>query len=219
MTNYTLRRLRPLRHHRVRVRAVGHERSWLSAWSNEVSFKTTSVEAARDSGNRISADGFFVPSERRLRKSVCGDAREETFDSAIDDILGSALGTMEEGAVVKDLLDARLCRGGSREFIRHGRRYSQPPSERQQRMQRMRLVVTAKELYQPHYADGNRHQRGKSVCSGCAWSSQRKNYTSQSMRMATHGLWVHSIMRRSDALLWRLNSEFRSALLQLVVAE
>jgi len=153
--SYTLKRLRPSRHHCAKVRALGPQRSWESAWSNEVFFMTTSIEAAKEAGSRMTSDGFFVPSERHICRSVCGHGREDMLGTAIDDILGSALGAAEQGTTVKDLLDARSYQGGWPSFVRHGNRYSQPPSERQKRMQRMRLVVTAKELYKPEYADGN----------------------------------------------------------------
>lgn len=163
--NYTLRRLRPFRLHWVRVRALGPQRSWESAWSNEESFHTLSTEAARSAGHSMTADGFFVESERRICRSVCTggiDAAisEATFDSAIGDILTSVLGPQDQGATVKDLLDARSCKGPWQDFVKHGARYSQPPAQRQQRMQRMRLVVTAKDLYKPQYAEENQWSMG-----------------------------------------------------------
>lgn len=148
--DYILRRLRPLRRHRAKVRAIGPAQSWVSDWSNEVSFKTMSLEAAREAGFRMTTDGFFVPSERHIRASVCGDAGEDA-----EDVLTFAFGREDQAVAVKNVLDARYCKGGWREFVKHGARYSQPPSERGQRIQRMRLVVAAKENYQPSYSDEN----------------------------------------------------------------
>eukprot|EP00427_Karlodinium_veneficum_P027938 CAMPEP_0169205798 /NCGR_PEP_ID=MMETSP1016-20121227/12703_1 /TAXON_ID=342587 /ORGANISM="Karlodinium micrum, Strain CCMP2283" /LENGTH=131 /DNA_ID=CAMNT_0009282955 /DNA_START=127 /DNA_END=522 /DNA_ORIENTATION=- len=98
----------------------------------------------------MTTDGFFVPSERHIRASVCGDAGEDA-----EDVLTFALGREDQAVAVKNVLDARYCKGGWRDFVKHGARYSQPPSERGQRMQRMRLVVAAKENYQPSYSDEN----------------------------------------------------------------
>lgn len=152
---YTLRRLRPLRQHRARVRALGPRKNLMSAWSDEVSFMTLSVEAARAAGHRMTADGFFAQSEHRICESVCGGNGEDPLEAALGDILSSALGAEDKAGAVKGLLDARYCKGGWRDFVRHGARYSQPPSERERRMQRMRLVISAKDLYKPDYSDGN----------------------------------------------------------------
>lgn len=103
----------------------------------------------------MTADGFFARSEQRICKSVCGGNGEDTVEAALGDILSSSLGAEDEAVAAKGLLDARYCKGGWQDFVRHGARYSQPPSEREQRMQRMRLVISAKDLYKPDYSDGN----------------------------------------------------------------
>jgi len=157
--SHTLRRLRPLRRHRARVRALGPRKEWMSAWSDDVSFMTLSVEAAQEAGHRMTADGFFARSEQRICRSVCGGGGD-SLEQALGDILGSALGAEGKASAVKNLLDARSCKDGWQDFVRHGARYSQPPSERQQRMQRMRLVLSSKELYKPEYADGNAWSMG-----------------------------------------------------------
>lgn len=165
-----LRRLRPLEYYRVRVRALGPHRTWVSAWSVEVSLKTLSMAAARAANHEMTAERFFVPSERRIASvvmgsdTVAGDAALDVLPTAeelselrardICDRLNSALGPLDRDAV-KDLLDARLCAGGQKEFVKAGARYSQPSAEREQRMRRMRLAIAAQELYKPAYADGN----------------------------------------------------------------
>lgn len=171
--SHTVRRLRPLQRHRARVRALGPGQSWASNWSNEVTFMTLSIEAARVAGRRMTADGFFAPSEQ----NICGVVQSTGTDDGIEaadladllptpeevsqlraqglrDLLSSAFGPESED-VVKEMLDARSCRGGWQEFVRHGTRYSRPPADRQRRMQRMRLVIAAQELYKPEYAEGN----------------------------------------------------------------
>eukprot|EP00928_Gymnodinium_smaydae_P013261 TRINITY_DN14856_c0_g2_i1.p1 TRINITY_DN14856_c0_g2~~TRINITY_DN14856_c0_g2_i1.p1 ORF type:complete len:342 (-),score=63.73 TRINITY_DN14856_c0_g2_i1:43-1068(-) len=181
--SYQLHRLRPLEWVRVRVRAVGLERRWLTAWSAEVSLKTLSVEAARRAGIYFAPpDDLFAPSERQIHSMVCGNAvegilTEEANDASTEAETASALlPTAAEVArlrqqllaerldsafgpagdeVMKDLLDARLCKGGWQEFVRLGARYSRPAESVERRKQRMRLVIAAKERYDPSYADGN----------------------------------------------------------------
>eukprot|EP00929_Paragymnodinium_shiwhaense_P049422 TRINITY_DN24929_c0_g1_i1.p1 TRINITY_DN24929_c0_g1~~TRINITY_DN24929_c0_g1_i1.p1 ORF type:complete len:524 (+),score=131.56 TRINITY_DN24929_c0_g1_i1:64-1635(+) len=231
-----LRRLRPLTWHRVRCRALGSRRCWVSAWSEEVSFKTQSFEEAREAGRRLSANAFFAPSERKICAAVQGSrggggdggvaaaiaaaARwaAEVGDTAAAEALGAAEEDLEEppadeedddeggdpgwarfrsrprprstsrerllpsraevaslrtealteqlndafgppvasGTTVKDLLDARYAQGGWRDFVRSGSRCGLgPPEKRDERLQRMRLVIAAKELYEPGLADGN----------------------------------------------------------------
>eukprot|EP00927_Polykrikos_kofoidii_P026643 TRINITY_DN23689_c0_g5_i1.p1 TRINITY_DN23689_c0_g5~~TRINITY_DN23689_c0_g5_i1.p1 ORF type:complete len:355 (-),score=76.45 TRINITY_DN23689_c0_g5_i1:428-1378(-) len=189
--NQTLRRLRPLQWHRARCRAVGEGRSWVSEWSQEESFKTLSVEAARARGCRMTADGFFAPSERRVCAAVRGGVAsstpaaraaaevdapeggaadgeggsfgypgrallpsvEEIADlraQVVNERLNEAFGPATE-STVKEILDARHCKGGFSDYVRLGARYSRPPDTRDQRMQRMRLVLAAQEIYEPSY--------------------------------------------------------------------
>lgn len=170
-----LRRLRPLRWHRVRVRAFGPERSWQSCWSNEASFKTLSEEAARAAGyTSTTSEHIFAPSERQISSSVCapdaGMSDSELLPTADEiarhradlfaDDLRDAFGPARSRVVTKDLLDARSCKAGWQSFVRSGTRYSRPPSEREKRMQRMRLVLAAQELYNPTYAEGNEWAMG-----------------------------------------------------------
>lgn len=171
--SYTLHRLRPSEWHRVCVRALGPGRSWASAWSTEEAFKTISVEGA--------ADAFLAISERRICAGTCGTydssigapdslsgsrLSDSVSDSSIStrvevvDQLNTALGLMNYHCAVKELLDARLYRGGQSEFVRLGARYSRPPETRELRMQRLRLVIAAKELYGSQYAEGNAWSMG-----------------------------------------------------------
>lgn len=166
---YVFRCLRPMHWHYVRVRALGPSRAWTSAWSNEVPLKTLSVEAARAAGRRMTPDGFFEPSERRICSAVQGgdvvagaDAgllpaaaeaahlRTPLVHEELNEVFG-ALGYV----AVKDLLDARYCKGGWSDFVKLGKSYSRPPAESEQRRRRMRLVIAARELYDPSYVEGN----------------------------------------------------------------
>merc|ERR1712008_311092 len=137
--------------------------------------RTLSMEASRAAGHSCCADAFFVPSERKILAAVTGrdrrdlgddssdldhgpspsEAEESTFrDQAIAEGLSAAFGPLGDQAI-KDLLDARLCQGGWREFSRLGMRYSRPPQTREKRIQRMRLALVAQELYEPGLVEGN----------------------------------------------------------------
>lgn len=169
--SYTVRRLRPSRYHHVRVRALGPARSWVSAWSNELSTMTLSEEAARAAGHRMTANGFFAPSERCIADVLRGDRLGRSADrvvGAVDEPPGE--GDMEGLRVAaeglhqafghldvdrKELLDARKCQGGLADYVRLGMRYSRPSSSRDRRIQRMRLALTAQDMYDATFADGN----------------------------------------------------------------
>jgi len=193
--SFTLRRLRSQQWHRIRCRALGRARQWISDWSEEVSLKTLSVAEACAGGGKMTANSFFAPSERRVCGAVCPSSRREAggigdnIDDAImdrgdveaggeggdpgsdlptaDDIrrlraqlaedwLGETYGSpIERPAVVKEILDARYCRGGREDFIGLGARYSKPAETREQRMRRLRLVFAAEELYGASYSEGN----------------------------------------------------------------
>jgi len=137
--------------------------------------KTLSVEDARASGHVLTSDPFLVRSERQIRAAVRSEgisgsilAGEEDVASllptaaevrqmrarAISERLNDAFGPSSDKAV-KDLLDARSCQTGWSSFVRLGAKYSRPPETREQRMQRMRLVIAAQELYDSEYAEGN----------------------------------------------------------------
>merc|ERR1711920_218911 len=72
----------------------------------------------------------------------------------IGGLLNYALGATS-GDGVKELLDARTCRGGSSEFARFGMRYSHLPEHKERRRLRLRLTIAAKELYGDSYTEGN----------------------------------------------------------------
>jgi len=148
--SFTLRRLQPIRWHRIRVRALGPERSWVSGWSSEVSVKTLSIEAAREAGLHVSADSFLVPSERR----ICA-AANWLAEAGDESPARQAEAEVYDGYPVKSLLDARACQGGWPDFVRLGARYSRPPATRDVRLHRMKLVLAAQELYNPKYSEGN----------------------------------------------------------------
>merc|ERR1712100_573641 len=155
MRSFKLRRLEPERHYYAKVRAVGP--AWQSEWSGEVSFKTLSVEAARDAGHHFTADGFLIQSERRIAAAV-GQPGEAALPSDFDDLnvnamLNEALGPAGHGAL-KDLLDARSS-SGWKNFVHSGSRYSQPVEERERRMRRLRLVIAAQEYYDEELVSGN----------------------------------------------------------------
>lgn len=158
--SFTVRRLQPLRWHRVRCRAVRqrpHEGA--SAWSNEVALKTVSLEDAVAAGRPVTADRFFAESERAINGLVRGLAPGDGEVGAVTRGTNAGMGALGDIAV-KDLLDARSYRGGCREFARCGMRYSRQPESRDIRLRRMRIAVAAQELYPPEYAHGNAWSMG-----------------------------------------------------------
>lgn len=180
--NFTLRRLRPLAWHDVRIRILGPSKDWVSEWSEQVSFKTFSEQSVRNAGFVFNSDSFLVPSERRILGAVKGRCRRRPdhvddvivgvpFDSmggppmteAEEAILresairaGISSAVRDVGAdVVKDVFDARACQHGAAAFSRMGMRYSTPPTTREKRVQRKRLSLAAKTLYNSGLVEGN----------------------------------------------------------------
>eukprot|EP00746_Dinoflagellata_sp_MGD_P086497 gnl/MRDRNA2_/MRDRNA2_34241_c0_seq1.p1 gnl/MRDRNA2_/MRDRNA2_34241_c0~~gnl/MRDRNA2_/MRDRNA2_34241_c0_seq1.p1 ORF type:complete len:390 (-),score=67.74 gnl/MRDRNA2_/MRDRNA2_34241_c0_seq1:154-1275(-) len=164
---YTLRRLEPLSYHKIRIRVLGPGRRWTSAWSEFLSVKTIGVDEARARGRPMSADGFFVRSEKRICRAIRGSSRggssrtdggllptaeevQRLREEVIGDALDAAFGPAEK--VEKTTLDARSYKDWSH-FVRMGSKYSRLPSERGERLQRMRMVLAAQDLYDPSYAE------------------------------------------------------------------
>eukprot|EP00405_Crypthecodinium_cohnii_P020576 CAMPEP_0206468244 /NCGR_PEP_ID=MMETSP0324_2-20121206/29499_1 /ASSEMBLY_ACC=CAM_ASM_000836 /TAXON_ID=2866 /ORGANISM="Crypthecodinium cohnii, Strain Seligo" /LENGTH=429 /DNA_ID=CAMNT_0053941635 /DNA_START=21 /DNA_END=1310 /DNA_ORIENTATION=- len=93
---FVFRRLRPLTWHHARLRAVGPGRRWASVWSDELSFKTTSLEEAKAAGRQFDANSVLVPSELRLLAAVAArtagsdastqSAEEENDDDGDEDV-------------------------------------------------------------------------------------------------------------------------------------
>jgi len=175
---HRFRRLAPMQWYRVRVRAIGLRRSWVSEWSEQLPFKTITVQAAKAAGLHFTASALLAPSERRLQAAVGGgssraaaaaaaagrpedaSSEEEEEEAPLFDCEAVVAGlTRAFGAegekVVKDLLDARLASQGWRRFSQFGSRHGCPPETREARMRRTRLAVVAQELYGPGCADGN----------------------------------------------------------------
>lgn len=152
--SFTARHLQPLRWHRVRCRAVQHsDQRVASEWSNEVSLKTGSLEEAKAAGRPMTADRFFVESEQGICALVRGEGQPgDAGDATLG--LNGAVGALGDVAV-KDLLDARSCQGGWREFARCGMRYSRPRAGRDERLRRTRISIAAQELYGTEYSSGN----------------------------------------------------------------
>lgn len=147
---FVARRLEPLRWYRLRIRAVGISRSWISPWSDEVPFKTISIEDAKAAGIYVSPDQFLVASERQIRAiAALGDRLD---DDEIEDMPGYAF--------AKDVLDARYTKNGWTDFVRMGTRYCRPAATREQRLQRMKLVLAAQECYSQDLLDGNHWSMG-----------------------------------------------------------
>ena len=160
--SFQLQRLEPLRWHRVKVRAVGLHKSWVSDWSNEVSFRTLSLQDAQDAGLRIASEGFLVKSERLIQKCVTNQnvslpSREERMVRRVRQLLGAS--QSYEAATTK-LLHARYSQGGWPDFVKQGAKFSRPAASRDERMKRMQLAIAAEELYGPVYPRGNEWCQG-----------------------------------------------------------
>ncbi|CAE7368860.1 unnamed protein product [Symbiodinium natans] len=161
---YCFNRLEPLRWHRARVRAVGPHKSWVSEWSNEVSFRTLSLLDAKDAGLHVVSDGFLVKSERLLQKCVTDQdvplpTREELQVRQVRQLLGASTLQSCEAATTK-LLNARYSKGGWPDFVRQGARFSRPAASREERMKRMQLAIAAEELFGPVYPRNNEWCQG-----------------------------------------------------------
>ena len=165
--SYRLVRLEPVRWHRAKVRAVGPDRSWVSEWSNEVSFRTVSLLDARDAGCHVASEAFLVKSERLIQKCVTDHnlegplplpTREDLRVQQVRQLLGPS--TQLYGHVTTKLLNARYSKGGWPDFVKHGARFSRPAALREERLKRMQLVIAAEELYGPA------HPRANEWCQG-----------------------------------------------------
>ena len=155
-------RLEPLRWHRARVRAVGLHKSWVSDWSNEVSFRTLSLQDAQDAGLHVASEGFLVKSERLIQKCVTDQnvtlpRREERMVRRVRQLLGAS--QSYEAATTK-LLHARYSQGGWPDFVKQGAKFSRPAALRDERMKRMQFAIAAEELYGPVYPRGNEWCQG-----------------------------------------------------------
>lgn len=160
--SFQLQRLEPLRWHRVKVRAVGLHKSWVSDWSNEVSLRTLSLQDAQDAGLHIASEGFLVKSERLIQKCVTNQSvslpsREERMVRRVRQLLGAS--QSYEAATTK-LLHARYSQGGWPDFVKQGAKFSRPAASRDERMKRMQLAIAAEELYGPVYPRGNEWCQG-----------------------------------------------------------
>jgi hypothetical protein len=146
---FVARRLEPLRWYRLRIRAIGTRRSWISPWSEEVPFKTISIEDAKAAGIYVSPEKFLVASERQIQAIA---ALRDPLDDEMEDMPGYAF--------AKDVLDARYTKSGWTDFVRLGSRYSRPAATREQRLRRMKLVLAAQECYSQDLLDGNHWSMG-----------------------------------------------------------
>eukprot|EP00931_Biecheleriopsis_adriatica_P065409 TRINITY_DN39939_c0_g1_i1.p1 TRINITY_DN39939_c0_g1~~TRINITY_DN39939_c0_g1_i1.p1 ORF type:complete len:381 (-),score=68.29 TRINITY_DN39939_c0_g1_i1:27-1142(-) len=171
--NFCLQRLEPLRWYRARVRAVGAGRSWVSSWSREVSFKTLSIKEARAAGLHVSADNFLVKSERCIHSAAIEEQSPESSEDLLPtpeevermrlehvlDLLGDTTNVSNYKGV-KNMLDARYCKGGWQDFVKMGSRFGRPASQREERLDRMKLVLAAEELYGHDYPKQNAWSMG-----------------------------------------------------------
>ena len=160
--SYRFVRLESVRWHRARVRAVGPERSWVSDWSNEVSFRTMSVADAKGAGLHVASEGFLVKSERLIQKCATDQdlalpAREALQVMQVRQILGTP---QSYQAVTQKLLNARHSKGGWPDFVKQGARFSRPAALREERLKRMQLAIAAEELYGLVYPQTNEWCQG-----------------------------------------------------------
>jgi len=152
--SFRLVRLQALRWYRVRVRSLAPQRRWISAWSNEVPFRTVSLADAKASGRVVNSSNFLVKSEQLLRLCVddsqigpeISTEMERMKVEFVRDLLGT-VGSQSSETATNNLLDARYCQRGWPDFVKHGLRYARPKEQREERLRRMRLAIAAEELY------------------------------------------------------------------------